>query len=161
MSERLINENLDTKNLKEFDSIFIKNPTSEDFSWKFNGESYSIKAEETKSFSKFVALHLAKHLSTKMVVGTAEAKMTKKEREDVNNPIHGKITQLSVYDTTERRIALFQILENVDLVTQVMSLYPFKGFIGDMEEYKSFTEQYVGERSSEDKNKGRSDESPK
>ena len=126
MSERLINHGLDVENLKEFDSIFVKNPTSEDFSWKFNGELYSVKAEETKSFSKFVALHLAKHLSTKIVVGSLEAKMTKKEREDRNSPIHGRLSQLAVYDTPERRIALFTILENVDLVTIVMSLYPFK-----------------------------------
>lgn len=145
MSEGLINIGVRAAELKEHDAVLVKNPTSEDFSWKFNGELYTVKTKEIKSFSKFVALHLAKHLSTKMIVDEATEKMTKKEREDKNAPIHGKISQLGTYDTPERRIALFKILENIELAEYCVTLYPFKGFVGDMEIYKQFVENYKKE----------------
>lgn len=135
-----MNENLKASELKEHDSVFIKNPTSEDFSWKFNGELYTVKAGEEKAFSKFVAFHLAKHLSTKIIVDDITDGMKKKELEDPKSPIHGKISQLNIYDTPERRIALHKILNNVELVVAVIATYPFKGFVGDMEVYKKYLE---------------------
>lgn len=134
----LMNEGLDVSKLREHDAVFITNPTSEDFTHNFNGEPYTIKAGEVKSFSKFVTFHLAKHLSTKIITKDLEAKMTKKEREDRAAPIHGKIAQLNIYDTHERRIALYRILGNKDLAQMVIAQYPFKGFIGEMSEYEEF-----------------------
>lgn len=136
-----MNEGLTVRQLKEHDAIEMHNPTAEDFSWRFNGELYTILAGERKSFSKFVAFHLAKHLSTKMVVEDAEKGVSKKALEDRTNPIHSQISQLNVYDTPERRIALYKIFENRDLVESVILKYPFKGLIGDMKLYDIFIEK--------------------
>lgn len=135
------NFGLNVQELQEFDSVFLHNPTSEDFTYKFDGKPYTIKAGEIRGFSKFVSFHLAKHLSTKIVVDEAMSKMTKKQKEDRNDPAHGRIAQLANYDTHERRIALFNILGNEELVTQVCAIYPFKGFVGEMGTYQSYVEE--------------------
>lgn len=135
------NKGIDAKAIKEHDSCFVRNPTSEDFSWKFGGETYGIRAGEIKPYGRNVARHLAKHLSTKMIVEKLERTMTKKEREDKNAPIHVRISQLSIYDTHERRIALYEILGNESLVEAVVTHYPFKGFIGDMALYRKFLDE--------------------
>mgnify|MGYP001606124035 CR=1 FL=1 len=127
--------------LKEYDSVVINNPTSEDFTQRFNGEPYTIKAGESKGYAKFVAFHLAKHLSTRMIESEIMEEMTNKDLGDPRSAIHSKISQLQVHDTHERRIALYKILGDEDLVVQVISAYPFKGFIGEMEVYKSFVEK--------------------
>ena len=134
----LINEGVESNKLKDHDVVTIKNPTEEDFSWKFGGEMYGIKTGEVKGFSKFVAFHLAKHLSSKMITSELEKTMTKKQRENRNDAIHYDISQLNIYDTHQRRIALYKILESKELVEKVMTSYPFKGFIGDMSLYEDF-----------------------
>ena len=147
-----MNEGLDVKNLKEHDAVFLKNPTDENFAWKFNGQEYNVKAGEIKSFSKFVTFHLAKHLSTKMITESVERKLTKKQLENRNDPVHTQLSQLNIYDTHERRIALFKILGNEFLVEQVISQYPFKGFIGDMSVYKDFVQKQTVKEDSDTKN---------
>ena len=141
-----MNSELNVKNLKEHDSVFIKNPTSEDFSWKFNGELYTVKAGEEKAFSKYVSFHLAKHLSTQMVVEEATSGAKKKELEDPKSPLHGKVSQLNIYDTPERRIVLHKILGNEELVVEVIKAYPFKGFVGDMDLYKKYLDELKAEK---------------
>lgn len=135
------NANLDAQNLQEFDSVSIYNPTSEDFTYKYDGKPYSVRAGEIKTFSKFVTFHLAKHLSTKIVVDAEMKKMTMKEKKNRDDPAHMRVAQLANYDTTERRISLFDILGNENLVTQVCAIYPFKGFIGEMSTYQSYVEK--------------------
>lgn len=125
--------------MDNLESVSITNPTAEDFAWRYNGTLYALKAKEAKAFARPVAYHLAKHLSTKMIVADAEGKMTKKDLENPNSALHVKASQLATYDTHERRIALFQILQDPNLVVDVIKRYPFKGFIGEMAEY----EQYV------------------
>jgi len=124
--------------MEKLEVLSITNPTSADFTWNYNGEPYTIKAKETTSFFKPVAFHLAKHLSTKMIVDDAKSNLTKKEEETPNAAAHVKIAQLGTYDTHERRIALYQIFRNENLVIDLITRYPFKGFIGDMEMYKKF-----------------------
>ena len=123
----------------ELESVEITNPTSDDFTWRYNGSPYTIKAGEKRAFAKPVAYHLAKHLSTKMVEN--EVTVNKKDLENPNAAIHVKIAQLNTYDTHERRIALYQIFGDEKRVTDLITRYPFKGFIGDMEAYKSFVEK--------------------
>lgn len=130
--------------MQELEVIEITNPTKEDFSWRFNGEMFSIKTGEKRGFAKAVALHLSKHLSSKMIVDEALDKAGKKEIENPKSSIHTKISQLNSYDTHERRIALFKILGNENLVINVIEKYPFKGFIGDMDEYRKFVEKVQG-----------------
>ena len=119
-------------------AVEITNPPSEDFTWRFNGTPYTIKAGEKKAFAKPVSYHLAKHLSSKIAVAEAESTMTKTDRANSNAAIHTKISQLGSYDTPERRIALYKILGGTEHVTDVITHYPFKGFIGEMSLYEDF-----------------------
>src|SRR3990172_4538648 len=64
--------------------IVITNPTSEDFSWRYNGELFTIKSNETRGYAKPVGFHLAKHLSTKIVVADAKKEMTKADEKNPN-----------------------------------------------------------------------------
>src|SRR3990167_4779865 len=121
--------------------VSITNPTSDDFSWRYNGELYSIKAGEVGQFAKPVAYHLAKHLSTKMISNVALKGIAKKDLDNPNAAIHVKVSQLHTYDTHERRMALFQILGDGNKVLEVIQRYTFKGFIGDMTLYQSFVEK--------------------
>lgn len=126
---------------EDLSAIEITNPTSEDFTWNYNGEPYTIKADQTAIYAKPVAYHLAKHLSTHMIVQPLQDGMSKKDLENKNAPIHVKISQLSIYDTHERRIALYRILRKTELVLDLITRYPFKGFIGEMSEYQKFVEK--------------------
>ena len=121
------------KHMAEFDSINLFNPIDEDFVHNFNGEPYTLKAKESKAFSKFVAFHLAKHLASKLVV--AEVSKTDKTK----NP--SIVTQRTVYDNPYLRIALYKILKDVKLVQEVVVAYPYKGFVGEMEIYQKFVEK--------------------
>ena len=124
--------------MAELDVIEITNPTSEDFTHNYNGEPYTVKAGETKILLKYIAFHLAKHLSTKVIQDKLKKGMTKKDKENPNARIHREIAQTAVYDTPARRIALYTMLKNVDLVLDVIKVYPFKGFIGEMKDYEDF-----------------------
>ena len=119
--------------MNELDVISLTNPTSEDFTVAYNGQPFTIKANETASFSKFVGFHIAKHLSTKMIEDDIPEKMKKAQ------PV--LVAQRTVYDSHFRRIALYKILGNKDVVVQVIAAYPFKGFIGEMKEYEKFVEE--------------------
>lgn len=119
--------------MEELDVITLINPTSEDFTVPYNGQPYTLKAGETKSFSKFVGFHIAKHLSTKMIEDEIPNKVKK------TTPV--AVAQRTVYDSHFRRIALYKILRDKDIVVQVIAAYPFKGFIGEMSEYEKFVEQ--------------------
>lgn len=142
--------------MAELDTIKFINPTSEDFTHNYNGEPYSIKAGEEKHLSKFVAFHLAKHLSSQMIVNEAKAGVTKKEIAELyekgktHSALALRISQLQVYDTPERRIALYKIFGNESLVQAVINAYPFKGLVGDMKIYESFVQGLkVGKESEE------------
>ena len=124
--------------MQELEVIEIKNPTNKDFTHRYNGEPFTIKASETKSFAKPIAYHLAKHLSTRMVCDEVRSKAKKADVENPRHPMHVKVAQLSVYDTHERRIALYEILGDENRVVDLISKYPFKGFIGEMDVYREF-----------------------
>lgn len=125
----------------DLESVQITNPTDADFTWRYNGIPYTILAGETKQFAKPVAYHLAKHLSTQMVTADIMKTATKKDMENPNAAVHVKAAQLTTYDTHERRIALYKILEDEARVVEVVRRYPFKGFIGEMETYQAFVEK--------------------
>lgn len=143
--------------MQEYESVNITNPTSENFTWRWNGEPYEIKAGETKGFAKNVSFHLAKHLSAKMV----EAEFPKKEtfnNDQERNAEAVKFAQLVLYDNPARRMALFKILRDTKLVMDVIMAYPFKGFlegklVGTMEDYKDFVKKEGGTFETEPKGK--------
>jgi len=126
---------------EDLTSVEIINPTSEDFTWNYNGEPYTVKSGEKTAFAKPVAYHLARHLSTKIIVDAIKGKMTKKQIENSRDSIHVKLSQVNLYDTPERRIALYTILKDEEKVMQLLMRYPYKGTIGEMDEYKQFVEK--------------------
>jgi len=129
----------------DLESVELFNPTALDFTWRYNGTPYTIAAGEKKAFAKPVAYHLAKHLSSRMVVEEEWQKLTHKQAEtakaDHRNAIHLKVAQLQTYDTHERRVALYKILLDTKRVLDVITHYPFKGFIGEMNLYQEFVEK--------------------
>lgn len=127
--------------MQELDVISFTNPSSEDFTHRFNGQPFTVRAGETTSLTGAVAYHLAKHLSTKMIVDEVMGKLSEKEVADPKSSIHAKVSQLNSYDTPERRIALFKILKDENRVLEVIMRYPFKGFIGEMDTYRKFVEK--------------------
>lgn len=139
--------------MAELDAVEIYNPTKEDFTWRYNGEPYTVPSKGKKSFAKYVAFHLAKHLSTKMI-----SDMFSKEEHADRNKVF-EISQLNVYDNPKRRITLYQILKDVLLVQEVIKAYPFKGFLGDMTEYESYVKKEETSRTKhEDKVKTKDNE---
>jgi len=116
--------------MAELDTIVLTNPTSEDFSQNFNGETYTIEANSSKSFAQFVGFHLAKHFAQKIVKDDITAKM-RKEHPTL-------LPQRLVHDNPYFRIALYRILNDVKLVQTLIASYPFKGFVGDMKLYEEF-----------------------
>lgn len=135
--------------MAEFDSVSITNPTSEDFTWNYNGEPYKIGAKETKAFSKHVGFHLAKHLSSKMIDEDYTEKNKKflfgnSQQDPRVRAAQAALAQLMVFDNPTRRIALYKIMQDEKLAEEVIKSYPFKGFIGDMKEYVDFVAKQKG-----------------
>ncbi len=118
--------------MAEFDAVQLNNPTSEDFSHNFNGESYTIEANSSRSFAKFVGFHLAKHLAQQML----KDEITPKIRKEQPTLLSQRLT----YDNPYLRIALYKIFNDVVLVEKLISVYPFKGFVGDMKIYEKFVD---------------------
>lgn len=129
--------------MAELDAVIITNPTDEDFTYNYNGEPYTIKAHETRPFAKYVAFHLAKHLSSKMISEHFEAEEEKaSKKKDFRKEVFAtKVAQQALYDNPLRRRTLYQILGNKELVEQTVAAYPFKGFVGEMREYQEFVER--------------------
>jgi hypothetical protein len=124
--------------MAEFETLSFTNPTKDDFVWRYNGEPYAVGAGQTVQYSKNVAYHLARHLSTKMIVDKLKKTMTKKQIENRNDPIHRQVAQLNNYDTHQRRIVLYDIFGKKEMVQETIERFPFKGFVGDMNEYDSY-----------------------
>lgn len=119
--------------VSEFETIEIFNPQEEAFKVRFNGELYSIEGKTPKSYPRFLAFHIAKHLSDKLLVPEAEKRTKKQKDGDVYNP---QIAQLVIYDNSFRRITLYDILRSKAMVEECIKAFPFKGFIGDMTDYE-------------------------
>lgn len=135
--------------MAELESVQIHNPTSQDFTWNYNGEPYTVKAGETKSFARPVSFHLAKHLSSKMIDEEFRAKHAGADfRKD--QQIAGELAQLAVFDNPFRRIALYKIFKDVQPVLEVIKAYPFKGFIGEMSEYENFVKRAESKESDDE-----------
>lgn len=124
--------------MAELDSIVVYNPTDKDFSCRFNGELYTVPAHGQKEWAQFLALHVAKHFSDALLnVQVEEIKKTPSE-----SPFRPEITQLIIHDNPKRRIALYTVLRNKENVERVITAFPFKGFIGEMNEYDAFVDSY-------------------
>lgn len=51
---------------KQSQDEWVKNPTGDDFSTKWDGVEYTLKAHSSKKFSQIIAQHIKKHLATKI-----------------------------------------------------------------------------------------------
>jgi len=120
--------------MAELDTLGLTNPTKLDFEVRFNGELYRVGAGEQKAFPEFLAFHIAKHLSDKIL--SVEIEKIRKEHSE--NPYRPQIGQLMVYDNPKRRIALFDIFGTKEKVEACIAAYPFKSFIGEMNEYEDY-----------------------
>lgn len=130
--------------MAELDTILVANPTSEDFEVRFNGERYVLKAGEITQKPQFLARHIAKHLSDKMLQEKVieMRKGYEKKKEKMPDVLQ---TQVVMYDNPDRRITLYQILRSKEEVERTVKAYPqFKqmdgkdNFIGEMKTYDDF-----------------------
>ncbi len=120
--------------MAEFETIEFTNPTKESFSVRFNGELYTVGAGETHSYPRFLAFHVAKHLSNKMLDKEA-AKLREQFKESVYVPQEATLMN---HDNPSRRIALYDILGSKVAVEECVTAIPFKAFIGEMSVYDSY-----------------------
>jgi len=124
--------------MAELDIVELQNPTKEDFVQKYNGEPYTLKAGERRTFSKHVGLHIAKHLAMKMVDSELLSKAPKKDLDNPNSRVNIVLAQSQTHDTPLLRMQLYKILGDKTLVEYTIGSYPFKGIIGDIREYDDF-----------------------
>ena len=120
--------------MAELDTLRLVNPTKKDFEVRFNGELYKVGAGEEKSYPEFLAFHIAKHLSDEML----RVEIEKIRKQQSENPYRPQVGQLMVYDNAKRRIALYNILGSKTKVEDCIQSYPFKAFIGEMNEYDEY-----------------------
>lgn len=121
--------------MPSLDVITLFNPTAGDFTGTWNGEDYTLLSNKSDNFSKFVGFHLATNLAKQMIIDS----FSEKDRNDVKKSII--ISQSLLYDNPKLRIALYKILRSVPLVQECIMAYPYKGFVGDMDEYKEFVKK--------------------
>lgn len=129
--------------MAQLDVISLTNPTAGEFIGTFNGEDYKLQPNSTESFSKFVGFHLATHLARQMINDS----FTEKERQDPKKAI--VISQTLLYDNPKLRIALYKILRDVNMVQECIMCYPYKGFVGEMDEYKEFVKKEEAKKTEE------------
>ena len=120
--------------MAELDTLYVTNPTTDDFTVNFNGEPYMIGAGEKKAFPEFLGFHVAKHLSDKII----REKILKIRKKTTENPYRPEVAQLQVYDNPTRRIALYDILQDKTLVERCVNAFPMKEFIGEIAEYDEY-----------------------
>ncbi len=120
--------------MAELDTLWVYNPLKDDFKWKYNGEYYSISAEAGKNFPQGLAFHMAKHLSDAMLAPGWEKLQKQKTSGEENQAVN----QAVIYDTPQRRIALYNILGSKNLVEECIKNFNFKGFIGEISVYDDY-----------------------
>jgi len=64
-----------------YDQTVIYNPMDEDFVCNWDGKPYTIGADATASFPEFLAYHIAKHLTEKILYSKVEKKIAEKVKE--------------------------------------------------------------------------------
>lgn len=120
--------------MAELDTLGILNPTTDDFEVRFNGELYKLAKGAEKAYPEFLAFHIAKHLSDKIL--SVEIEKIRKKATD--NPYRPQVGQLMVYDNAKRRIALYDILKSKEVVQRCIEAFNFKAFIGEMTDYDEY-----------------------
>ena len=129
----------------------VTNPTTEDFTQRYNGEPYTVKAGETINYAKNVSFHIAYHLSAKILREEFPWSKKKTVDEKERNKEAVKFSQLLLYDNPKRRMALYKILHDVMAVQEAISKFPivYRGYLegghlGTMDEYRAYVEKAGG-----------------
>lgn len=99
----------------------------------------TLKAGATRSYPMYVAFHLAKHLTNKML-GKEAAVLREQYKESVYVPQEATLMN---HDNPSRRIALYDVLGNKEAVQEFFLRVPLKAFVGDMTIY----DRHVAEKS--------------
>lgn len=128
--------------MAELDTLWVHNPLPQDFKWRYNGEMYSVPAENGKSFPQGLAFHMAKHLSDACLAPQWE----KLQKEKASGEENQRVNQAVIYDTPQRRIALYDILGSKELVQECINAFNFKGFIGEMSVYDEYVEKEIAKK---------------
>lgn len=142
------------------DQIFITNPTETEFEVRYDGEKYTLQAHEETTKTQFLARHMAKHLSDRMMINDfygIQKDFTKKHKSlsphQVDQQLGTEKTRLTMQDSPERRIALYKVLRSTVEVNNTIDAYPqFKSkkkkdgsiefsTVGDIEIYNEFVEK--------------------
>lgn len=123
--------------MAELDTCTIRNPLTIDFSARYNGELYTVRAGETKTYPKYLVYHLAKHLSNQMLDKEVRELIKIYEKE---SPYVPQVGALMNHDNPTRRRYLYDILQSKSEVESCLKQLEFKSFIGDMREYDSYVE---------------------
>lgn len=136
--------------MSELDQIYVENPFDEDYILRYNGEAYKLGPHEGRAMAQHLARHFAKHMSDKLCAEDFVKAKTKFEKNGKKMPDPLK-TQITMFDSPERRIALFKCLRNKDEVLATLLAYPqFKAELtpegkvynltGDPKKYEDFIE---------------------
>lgn len=67
----------------DYSTVPFLNIDTQDFTWEWGSKPYTVKAGETKFYPEFLAKHMAKHLSDKLM-----------QERDINLMDHGKRAEL-------------------------------------------------------------------
>lgn len=146
--------------MSTLDQIFICNPTDTDFEVQYDKEFYYLKAGEETTRVIDLAYHMAKHLSSRMLIKEFYEihKVFVKNHKNltphqVDQQLGTQKNMLVMQDCPERRIALYKILRSKDDVEAVLHAYPqFKtkrrkdktvefSVVGDISIYNEFVEK--------------------
>lgn len=121
--------------MAELDTCSIKNPSKEDFSARFNGELYTVRAGESKTYPKYLVYHLAKHLSNQLMDKEVRVLIAQYEKD---SPYVPQVGALMNHDNPTRRKYLYDILGSKAEVESCLQQLQFKSFIGEMREYDKY-----------------------
>lgn len=125
------------ENVSALETVPVYNPKNEEFSVRFNGELFKLAPKSSRHYPRFLAFHIAKHLSSLMLAPLVEKAIKKSG----TNPFAPDVTRLTVHDNPERRIALYDILQDKNLVEACIGSTSLKPFIGNMAEYDDYVSQ--------------------
>jgi hypothetical protein len=123
--------------MAELDTCSITNPRDTDFTGRYNGELYRVRAGETKVYPKYLVYHLAKHLSNEMLDKETRELIAKHQEA---SPFVPQVGILMNHDNPARRKYLFDILGSREEVESCLKALGFKSFVGEMKEYDDYVE---------------------
>ncbi len=122
----------------EFDTLEVYNPMDVEFVCRFNGELYKLGAKSSKTYPQFLAFHIAKHLSDKLLEPELLALKRKNDESKRPTAYNPRNAQLIIYDNVSRRKTLYNVFRDKELALLCIKQFPFKDFIGNVAEWEEY-----------------------